>query len=78
MKETPVDPSIFDRRDPLEKYLDRQKLSKEKLTSYEEAIEASENERLIDITGMSLDEYLTKYTSEDNQSFQEINQKDRD
>ena len=27
---------------------------------------------------MSLDDFLTKYTSEDNQSFQELHDKDRD
>ena len=73
LKETPVDPTIFDRRDPLEKFLDTKKQTFEKsIQSSEEAAAYDDDDISVatskkpNITGMSLNEYLTKYTSEDN------------
>lgn len=82
LRDTPVDPSIFDRRDPLEKFLDKNKPSTTRskvthLTSYHDAIEAEVSKR-IDVSQMSLDEYVSRYTSEDNSSFQEMNERDRE
>jgi|LauGreDrversion4_2_1035121.scaffolds.fasta_scaffold1574357_1 hypothetical protein len=62
LKETPVDPSIFDRRDPIEKLIDksRSKISDakiaptERLTEYDEDVEEKGSQR-IDISKMSLD-----------------------
>ena len=70
LKETPVDPTIFDRRDPLEKFLDTKKQTFKK--QHEEAAAYDDDDISVatskkpNITGMSLNEYLTKYTSEDN------------
>ncbi len=86
LKETPVDPSVFDKRDPLEKFLDKQKGTirsakrAERLTEYDENIEdESENQKRgrIDVSNMSLDNFLNKYTSEDNKSFQVLHDRDR-
>ena len=85
LKETPVDPDIFDRRDPLEKFFDRNRdlMSKhvkgKAVGSFEDHIDEDEKqENEIDVSRMSLDEYLRRYTSEDNQAFQELHDKDRE
>ncbi len=90
LKETPVDPSVFDRRDPLEKLIDknREKVTQssksfippENYTGYDEDFEESQKRpsKRIDVSKMSLDHFLTKYTSEDNQSFQHLHDQDRE
>lgn len=79
LKETPVDPTIFDRRDPLEKFLDNKKQTFKQQhkqliedAAYDDddiSLAGGASAKKPNITGMSLNEYLTKYTSEDNQSF---------
>ena len=71
LKETPVDPTIFDRRDPLEKFLDNKKQNfkpDQNSTVYDDEVSVTESniKRPPNISGMSLNEYLTRYTSEDN------------
>lgn len=83
LKETPVDPTIFDRRDPLEKFLDNKKQTFKQHNKQITAEAAYDDDDISlpdgvasakkpNIAGMSLNEYLTKYTSEDNQSFQTL------
>jgi len=84
-----VDPSVFDRRDPLERLLDKnrskvqdtKRVLQERLSQYDEDLDEGEahlKKDRIDISRMSLNQFLNRYTSEDNHSFQSLHDKDRD
>lgn len=82
-----MDHTIFDKRDPIERYLDNSRKSlagtkrgvPEAFTTYEEAIDQTLDEKKrVDTSRLILDEYLIRYTSEDNQSYSELNQRDRE
>lgn len=72
----------------MEKFLDKSKESllkngggKKGTTEYGDVsstIDGGSSLKKVDVSKLSLDEYLSKYTSEDNQSFQVLHDKERE
>ena len=61
-----MDPNIFDRRDPVEKFLDRTAANRIKTgdSSFNSNFDEKESGK-VDVRKMGLGEYLRRYTSED-------------
>lgn len=72
----------------MEKFLDKSKESllknedgKKGTTEYGDVSstkDGTSSQKKVDVSKLSLDEYLSKYTSEDNQSFQVLHDKERE